>query len=215
MSLRPTQPPCMHSTLHGRGILFSTCILFEGAATSTTTQPQRHCASSWLCLLADFVDGHAAELASLVLEALRTYSDRRNERAVVAFAKNSAKRSDAFVKALAAGVVKQTAGMLQPGGKPAAQLLGRWEMVGLLAMTRIAIDRLDPETAKKAVAKLVEVQAALVEALMSVNIKWQVRARVCSYACAACICVHMCVYVCARASVCGHVCVCVCVCVCV
>jgi hypothetical protein len=51
-------------------------------------------------------------------------------------------------------------------------------MFALLSLSRVAIDRLDPESARKAVSRLIEVQAALAEALVAGGpVKWQVRVR--------------------------------------
>lgn len=56
-----------------------------------------------------FMEAHAADLAAIVLDAARTYTDHHLERAVVLFASATAKRSSVFAKALASGVVKQVA----------------------------------------------------------------------------------------------------------
>lgn len=103
-----------------------------------------------------------------MLEAARRYPSNRLERVAVVFASTAAKRSNAFVKALASGVVKQAS------GKP-AQPLGRREMYILLALIRVVVRGLDPDTAKKALTKLLEVQLALVDALIVLSVPWKVR----------------------------------------
>eukprot|EP00200_Dunaliella_tertiolecta_P001364 CAMPEP_0202366770 /NCGR_PEP_ID=MMETSP1126-20121109/17251_1 /ASSEMBLY_ACC=CAM_ASM_000457 /TAXON_ID=3047 /ORGANISM="Dunaliella tertiolecta, Strain CCMP1320" /LENGTH=801 /DNA_ID=CAMNT_0048961891 /DNA_START=60 /DNA_END=2462 /DNA_ORIENTATION=+ len=114
-----------------------------------------------------FLEAHAAEVASLVLEAARRYTDNALERAVVVFAGTAAKRNAAFMKALASGVVKLAS------GKPAHQL-GRRGMFTLLVLSKVVVDTLDPDTAKRALSKLIEVQVALVDALVSLQMPWRV-----------------------------------------
>lgn len=68
-----------------------------------------------LCVT-EYIDRNAAELAGLILEAVHVYGDHKLERLVISAARTAAFRSDAFVKALAAGVVKAAAGLSKPGG---------------------------------------------------------------------------------------------------
>eukprot|EP00967_Tisochrysis_lutea_P120921 scaffold198710_cov18-Tisochrysis_lutea.AAC.1 len=121
---------------------------------------------------AGFLEAHAAEVASLVLEAARRYTDNALERAVVVFAGTAAKRNAAFMKALASGVVKLAS------GKPAHQL-GRRGMFTLLVLSKVVVDTLDPDTAKRALSKLIEVQVALVDALVSLQMPWRCFACTC------------------------------------
>lgn len=118
-----------------------------------------------------FVEQNAAELASLVLEAVKTYNTHKLQRVVLGVARSAMKSSDVFVKALAAAIVKACSSGLT-ASKPSA--LSRHEMFGILALIKLAMGSLDPETAKKAVQKLLEVQSLLADALMGVPLRWQV-----------------------------------------
>ena len=116
-----------------------------------------------------FLEAHAQEVASLVLEAARRYMDKQLQRAVVVFSEQAAKRSSAFMKALASGIVKMAS------GKPVQQL-GKRQMYTVLALSKVVVDSLDEETAKKALPKLVEVQLSLVNALAALEVPWKVSA---------------------------------------
>lgn len=123
-----------------------------------------------LSVCVDFITSNAAELVSLIIEAVRTYDDRHTIRAVLRVARVAASRSETFVKHLAAGVVKAATGSTRPG---------RHEAYGLLALARIAVQQCDPVAAKKAVLKLIEVQTALSEQLSNSSVRWQVRVTHC------------------------------------
>jgi hypothetical protein len=114
------------------------------------------------------LDAHAAEVAGAVLEAAHRYTDKKLERAAVVFASKAAKRSSLFAKALASEVVKQAS------GRPAQQM-GKREMFTVLALIRVIVGSLDPDTAKKALTKLLEVQVKLVDAVMVLSLPWRVR----------------------------------------
>ncbi|KAG2489371.1 hypothetical protein HYH03_012201 [Edaphochlamys debaryana] len=103
-----------------------------------------------------FVDGQAAGLAAAVASTLALYEDLASQRLVRAFVAAACKRSDAFVKAMAAVVVKAASAKPPPGKNESIQLL-HWIRTLLL--------QLDPEGAKKAVAKLAELAVALLDNL--------------------------------------------------
>ncbi|GIL73837.1 hypothetical protein Vretimale_5312 [Volvox reticuliferus] len=104
----------------------------------------------------DFLDTNAVALASLVGSTLSLYSDLASQRLVRAFVASACQRSDAFVRGLAAVSVKAGASKPAPS-RAEAQVLLHWITLVLL--------QLDPEAAKKAVSKLVEVQVALLDQL--------------------------------------------------
>ncbi|GFH12911.1 uncharacterized protein HaLaN_08690 [Haematococcus lacustris] len=110
----------------------------------------------------EFVERNAGELAGLLTEAVRVYVDYKPLRLLLVTARAAARHSDTFVKALAAAVVKQAG---------AADGPSRHEAFGLLLLARVALERLGGmgPGAKKAVAKLVEVQAGLAEGLMALG----------------------------------------------
>lgn len=94
-------------------------------------------------------------LAGLVGASLSAYVDLASQRLVRAFIASACRRSDAFVRALAAVVVKAAS------FKPPAPGPSRAEAEVLLHWSRAVLLALDAEApaAKKAVAKLVEIQA--------------------------------------------------------
>ncbi|GIL49256.1 hypothetical protein Vafri_5386 [Volvox africanus] len=104
----------------------------------------------------DFLDANAATLASLVGSTLSIYSDLASQRLVRAFVASACRRSDAFVRGLAAVSAKAGASK-PPPSRAEAQVLLHW-------ITQVLL-QLDPETAKKAVSKLVEVQVGLLDQL--------------------------------------------------
>jgi hypothetical protein len=118
----------------------------------------------------EWLTANAVELAGVVVEAARVYTELRLARAVVRTARAAAQRSDPFLKALAGAVVKAGAGVTAMPCK-----LNQHEMYGLLMLARVAVQRLDAAAAKKAVSKLVEVQAMLADALVASGVRWRVR----------------------------------------
>lgn len=121
----------------------------------------------------------------MVFETLKVYSDKISQRAVTNFVRLAAK-NDNFAKHLTAAIVKQTANV---------KALPRHELYPMLAWTSIAIDSLNAESAKKAISKLVEIQAALLEAVLPTPVPWKVSTWECMQqhhmgACAACEAPH-------------------------
>ncbi|KAG1666477.1 hypothetical protein FOA52_004859 [Chlamydomonas sp. UWO 241] len=106
-----------------------------------------------------FLAESAPELVRLVMATLPLYTDPRSQRMVASFVKE-ALSSDAFMKGLAGAVVKA-------GSGSAGASLPRCAAFGLLRFSALLLQALDPATMKKAVTKLVEVQAALLEAQLS------------------------------------------------
>ncbi|GLC46160.1 hypothetical protein PLESTB_001196200 [Pleodorina starrii] len=105
----------------------------------------------------DFLDANAPALASLVGSTLSLYTDLASQRLVRAFVAAACKRSEPFVRALAAVVVKAAAAK-PPPSRAEAQVLLHWTAEVLL--------QLDPEGgAKKAVSKLAEVMVGLLDQL--------------------------------------------------
>ncbi|KAG2444413.1 hypothetical protein HXX76_001166 [Chlamydomonas incerta] len=109
----------------------------------------------------EFTDANAPALAGLVGATLSSYTDLPSQRLVRAFIAAACRRSDAFVRALAAVVVKAAT------VKPPAPGPSRAEAEVLLHWSRAVLLALDAEApaAKKAVAKLVEIQVALLDQL--------------------------------------------------
>ncbi|KXZ48792.1 hypothetical protein GPECTOR_25g376 [Gonium pectorale] len=106
----------------------------------------------------EFLDSNAAALAGMVGATLPLYTDLASQRLVRRFLSSACRRSDAFVRALAAVVVKAAAVKPPPS---------RSEALVLLHWSRAVLLRLDPTAAatKKAIAKLVEVQVGLLDGL--------------------------------------------------
>ncbi|KAL4444093.1 hypothetical protein ABPG75_011830 [Micractinium tetrahymenae] len=102
---------------------------------------------------AGFVDKRAADLAQAVVKTLPAYADTGSQRAVQQFVSAAVER-DAFLKALAGGVVKHEKAKLKP-----------YEAAALVGWTSAVLGQLDVETMKKAVVKLLECQAAFLEVL--------------------------------------------------
>lgn len=107
-------------------------------------------------LLTDFLDSNAPAIAFLVASTLSIYVDLSSQRLVRAFVAEACRRSDAFVRALAAVAVK-AASAKPPPSRAEAQVLLHW--------TVHVLQQLDPEGSKKAVSKLVEVQVGLLDQL--------------------------------------------------
>ncbi|KAL4419436.1 hypothetical protein ABPG77_006363, partial [Micractinium sp. CCAP 211/92] len=102
---------------------------------------------------AGFVGEHAADLAQAVVKTLPAYTDADSRRAVQQFV-SAAVEQDAFLKALAGGVVKQEKAKLKPH-----------EAAALVGWAAAILGQLDVGSTKKAVVKLLECQAAFLEAL--------------------------------------------------
>ncbi|GFR52602.1 hypothetical protein Agub_g15200, partial [Astrephomene gubernaculifera] len=104
----------------------------------------------------DFLDSNAPALAALVASTLSQYEDLASQRLVRAFVNTACSRSDAFVRALAAVAVKAASSKPPPS---------RSEALVLLHWIRAVLLNLDPESAKKAVTKLLEILVALLDQL--------------------------------------------------
>ncbi|PRW50843.1 Translational activator GCN1 isoform A [Chlorella sorokiniana] len=102
---------------------------------------------------AGFVGGSAAELAQLVVKTLPDYTDSGSQAAVQQLV-DAGVKTDAFLKALAGGVVKNEKAKLKPH-----------EARALVGWAAAILRELDIESTKKAVVKLLECQAAFLEAL--------------------------------------------------
>lgn len=166
---QPLQPGCMHDASG------SPCNSWGAGHSNHVSQPPHRAAmrvppphapppaaAAW----PGGLEPHAPEVAAAVLEAARAYTDHKLERALMLFARAAAKRGPAFTRALASGLVKSTS--------TRSGQLGKHEMFMLLGLTRVAVDCLDAEAAKKAMAKLLQAQVALADALTPL-LSWKVR----------------------------------------
>lgn len=98
-----------------------------------------------------FLDNNSADLVALILETTTTYVHRKQQEAVLSVVKAGLKH-DVFMKALAAGILKQPTTKLSP---QAAYSLLEWSTA--------VLGQINLDTAKKAAVKLVEYQAALLD----------------------------------------------------
>jgi hypothetical protein len=104
-------------------------------------------------LLPGFLDANALELVTLALETVPIYNSRHEQRAVNRVLR-AALGHDAFLKPLAAALIKQGSGKLPPQ-----------HAFTLLEWSCLVLEQLPPEGSKKATQKLLEVQANLLDTL--------------------------------------------------
>lgn len=102
-----------------------------------------------------FLDAHSPELAALVLDTVPSYTVANERRAVGIAVQLALSRSDAFLKAFTAALLKAAAGA---GRSPSYATA-----LPLVELSSLVLARLDPEANKKAAAKVVEAQAALLD----------------------------------------------------
>jgi hypothetical protein len=100
---------------------------------------------------------------ALFFATLPTYIDKRSQQAVLS-ALGEALRSDDFLKAFTAQLVKHGSDRTQPPAQTAFTLL-EWSCALLL--------RLDTAAAKKACGKVIELQSALLDVLIADDAKWR------------------------------------------
>jgi hypothetical protein len=109
----------------------------------------------------------AADLVPLVIETLTIYHAPSERKAVAAFVQAACSQSPAFLKALTAAIVKLSSQHLSPSGFSSASqhqaTLSRQQCYSVLLWTCTILLVLDASTAKKAVSKVVEIQAALLQ----------------------------------------------------
>lgn len=110
------------------------------------------------------MDANASDLVALVTETLSLYHDSRSCRAVSRFVRTAVKNAS-FLKALAAAVVKLAPSPPAAGTSAGSSRLSRQQAYSLLCWASLALEQLQAESAKKAVAKLAEVCALLLDVL--------------------------------------------------
>eukprot|EP00798_Chlamydomonas_sp_ICE-L_P016066 gene16066-22204_t len=116
----------------------------------------------------DFLEEEAADLVALVCETFHLYRDQDSQRAVVSFLREAIK-SSSFLKHFAAAVLKLAATPKLPS----------YQAFTLLVWSSITLEQLDPTAMKKAVTKLVELQATMLGLISgSASCRWQVASRV-------------------------------------
>eukprot|EP00201_Polytomella_parva_P011398 CAMPEP_0175064988 /NCGR_PEP_ID=MMETSP0052_2-20121109/15656_1 /TAXON_ID=51329 ORGANISM="Polytomella parva, Strain SAG 63-3" /NCGR_SAMPLE_ID=MMETSP0052_2 /ASSEMBLY_ACC=CAM_ASM_000194 /LENGTH=692 /DNA_ID=CAMNT_0016331435 /DNA_START=88 /DNA_END=2162 /DNA_ORIENTATION=- len=109
----------------------------------------------------EFLDSNAAKLASLVIST-SSYEDRASSQAVVTFVKESLKRSDVFLKAFAAALVKGS-----------SSVRSNADAISFLRWISIVVLFLPESSGKKAAAKLLEVASTPLNLLYSSpHLRW-------------------------------------------
>eukprot|EP00775_Hariotina_reticulata_P008383 gene8383-8567_t len=98
-----------------------------------------------------FLDANALDLVTLALETVPIYNSRHEQRAVNRLLR-AALSHDAFLKPLAAALIKQSSGILPPQ-----------HAFTLLEWSCLVLEQLPSEGSKKATQKLLEVQANLLD----------------------------------------------------
>ncbi|GAX75317.1 hypothetical protein CEUSTIGMA_g2762.t1 [Chlamydomonas eustigma] len=116
----------------------------------------------------DLFESFAADLVPLVIETLSMYHAPPEREAVAAFVKAACSQSPGFLKALTAAIVKLSSSYLSTGSSMSHySALSQQQAYTILLWTCAILLELDASTAKKAVSKVVEIQAALLQRIVT------------------------------------------------